>query len=166
MRRGKQIRPNFFHSTSLLHKLLPINLGACKPTFCFFYTLHLRRKSTMRRCFYHTDLNFVKLDINTMITQAYHISRCSSWKVSSKARIAWAFIILVRIQQGDKKRCHPKLDYRLWHSLRASSPIWTSEASLASEGPRILISGYPVLTALNWPQHWHAISFPLGSQSS
>ena len=35
----------------------------------------------------------MKLDIkkqasNTIITQAYH-SRCSSWKLSSKARIAW-----------------------------------------------------------------------------
>ena len=30
----------------------------------------------------------MKLDINTLITQAYHISRCSSWKLSSKARIA------------------------------------------------------------------------------
>ena len=52
----------------------------------------------------------MKLDINTIITQAYHISRCSSWKLSSKARIAWAFIILLRIQQGEKqKRCHPTL---------------------------------------------------------
>ena len=36
---------------------LPINLGACKPVFYFlFYTPHLRRKSSTRRCFYHTDL--------------------------------------------------------------------------------------------------------------
>ena len=39
-----------------VYKFLPINLGACKPIFYFFYTPHLRRKSTMRRCFYHTDL--------------------------------------------------------------------------------------------------------------
>ena len=45
----------------------------------------------------------MKWDLNTIITQAYHISRCSSWKLSSKARIAWAFIILVRIQQGEKQ---------------------------------------------------------------
>ena len=32
----------------------------------------------------------MKTDINTMITQAYHISRCSSWKLSSKAWIAYA----------------------------------------------------------------------------
>ena len=52
----------------------------------------------------------MKLDINTIITQAYHISRCSSWKLSGKARIAWAFIILiilVRIQQGEKQKTMP-----------------------------------------------------------
>ena len=64
----------------------------------------------------------MKLDINTIITQAYHNSRCSSWKLSSKARIAWAFIILVRIQQGEKqKQCHPKLDYRLWRATHFST---------------------------------------------
>ena len=36
----------------------------------------------------------MKSDINTIITQAYHISRYSSCKLSSKARIAWALIIL------------------------------------------------------------------------
>ena len=45
-----------FASTSLLCKILPTNLGACKATFYTFYTSHLRWKSTMRRCFYHTDL--------------------------------------------------------------------------------------------------------------
>ena len=63
----------------------------------------------------------MKLDINTIITQAYHISRCSSWKLSSKARITWAFIILARIQQGEKqKQCHPKMDYRLWQATHFS----------------------------------------------
>ena len=32
------------------------NLGACKSTFHTLYTSHLRWNSTMRRCFYHTDL--------------------------------------------------------------------------------------------------------------
>ena len=64
----------------------------------------------------------MKLDINTIFSQAYHISRCSSWKLSSNARIAWAFIILVRIQQGEKqKRCHPKSDYRLWQATHFST---------------------------------------------
>ena len=52
----KQIRPNFLLSTSLLYKLLPTSLGTCKPTFYTFYTWHLRWNSTMKRCFYHTDL--------------------------------------------------------------------------------------------------------------
>ena len=30
---GKKFRPNFLRSTSLLYKILPTNLGACKPTF-------------------------------------------------------------------------------------------------------------------------------------
>ena len=47
----KNIRPNFLRSTSLLHKISPTNLGACKPTFYTIYTSHLRWNSTMRHCF-------------------------------------------------------------------------------------------------------------------
>ena len=46
----------FLRSTGLLYKFLPTNLRVCKPTFYTFYTSHLRWNSTMRRCFYHTDL--------------------------------------------------------------------------------------------------------------
>ena len=53
---GKKIRPTFLRSTSLLCKILSTNLGACKPTFYTIYTSHLRWNSTMRHCFYHTDL--------------------------------------------------------------------------------------------------------------
>ena len=42
IRPGKKIRPNFLRSTSLLYKILPTNLGACKPTFYIIYTSHLR----------------------------------------------------------------------------------------------------------------------------
>ena len=38
----------FLHLASLFYKILPTNLGACKPTFYTFYTSHLRWKSTMR----------------------------------------------------------------------------------------------------------------------
>ena len=53
---------------------------------------------------------------NAIITQAYQ-SRCSSWKPSSKARIASDFSTLLRIQQGQVeahfwKRCHHKTDFR------------------------------------------------------
>ena len=55
---GKQIigKQNFLRSTSLIYEILPTNLGVCKPTFCTFYTSHLKWNSTMRRCIYHTDL--------------------------------------------------------------------------------------------------------------
>ena len=38
--------------TGLLYKILPTNLGLCKPTFYTFYAAHLRWSSTI----YHTDL--------------------------------------------------------------------------------------------------------------
>ena len=56
IRPGKKFGPNFLRSTSLLYKILPTNLGACKTTFYTIYTSHLRWNSTMRYCFYHTDL--------------------------------------------------------------------------------------------------------------
>ena len=56
IRPGEKIRPNFLRSTSLRYKILPTNLGACKPTFYTVYTSHLRWNSSMRHCFYHTDL--------------------------------------------------------------------------------------------------------------
>ena len=85
----------------------------------------------------------MKLDIkkqtsNTIITQAYH-SRCSSWKLSSKARIAWDFWTLLRIKQGEKrKRCHPKSDFRLWQATHLSTkkPI----NKLAMNNRRLLIA--------------------------
>ena len=36
IRPGKKIKPNFLRWTSLLYKILPTNLGACKPTFLPF----------------------------------------------------------------------------------------------------------------------------------
>ena len=42
IRPGKKITPNFLRSTSLLCKILPKNLGTCKPTFYTIYTSHLR----------------------------------------------------------------------------------------------------------------------------
>ena len=50
-------------------------------------------------------------------TQAYQ-SRCSSWKPSRKARIAWDFSTLFTHQQGKKRKWrHVKLDFRwLWQA--------------------------------------------------
>ena len=56
IRPEKKIRTIFLRSTSLLCVILPTNLGTCKPTFYTIYTSHLRWNSTMRYCFYHTDL--------------------------------------------------------------------------------------------------------------
>ena len=57
-----------------------------------------------------------------MITQAY-LSRCSSWKPSSKAGIACDFSTLLRIKQGEKrKRCHWQADFRwLWQAADFST---------------------------------------------
>ena len=58
---------------------------------------------------------------NTTITQAYH-SRCSSWKLSSNARIAWEFWILFNTHQTRwKKKTMPS---------EVGFPTLTSDASL------------------------------------
>ena len=80
----KQIRPNFLRSTSLLYKLLPTSLGTCKPTFYTFYTSHLRWNSTMRRCFYRTDLGQNAVFHNFAILIA--LIQYSGW-----SKHAWAF---------------------------------------------------------------------------
>ena len=56
IRPGKKAGRIFLRSTSLVYKIFLTNLGACKPTFYTIYTTHLRWNSTMRYCFYHTDL--------------------------------------------------------------------------------------------------------------
>ena len=69
----------FLRLTSLLYKILLTNLGACKPTFYTFYTSHLRWNSTMRRCFYHTDLGqntvFHSFEIQIALTQYSGLSK-------------------------------------------------------------------------------------------
>ena len=63
---------------------LPTNLGACKPTFYTFYTSHLRWNSTMRRCFYHTDLGQNAVFHNFAIQIALI-------QYSGRSKHAWAF---------------------------------------------------------------------------
>ena len=84
IRPGKKIRPNFLRSTSLLYKILPTSLGTCKPTFYTFYTSHLRWNSTMRRCFYHTDLGQNAV-FHNFAMQIALIQYSGRWKW------AWAF---------------------------------------------------------------------------
>ena len=84
IRPGKKFRPNFLHSTSLLYKILPTNLGACKPTFYIIYTSHLRWNSTMRHCFYHTDLGQQNAVFDSFAIQIAII------QYSGRSKQAWA----------------------------------------------------------------------------
>ena len=111
----------------------------------------------------------MKLDIKkqthtlyTIITQAYH-SRCSSWKLPSKARIACVQTsplpqiknrrgnvctqasqnrlrdFSTGIQQGEKrKRCHPKSDFQLWQAVHFSTK--NSKNKPAMNNRRLLIA--------------------------
>ena len=47
---GKQIRPSFLRSTSLLYKILPTNF------IYFLYITSEVKEYSMRHCIYHTDL--------------------------------------------------------------------------------------------------------------
>ena len=78
------IRPNFLRSTSLINKILPTTLGACKPTLHTFYTLHLLWNSNMRRCFYHTDLRQ---------NAVFHISqdKLHSFSIQNRMKHTWTF---------------------------------------------------------------------------
>ena len=75
----------FLRSTSLLYKICGLtNLGACKITYYTFYTSHLRWNSTMRRCFYHTDLGQNAVFHNFAIQIALI-------QYSGRSKHAWAF---------------------------------------------------------------------------
>ena len=84
IRPGKKFRPNFLRSRSLLYKILPTNLGACKPTFYVIYTSHLRWNSTMKHCFYHTDLGQQNAEFHKFAIQIAII------QYSGRSKHAWA----------------------------------------------------------------------------
>ena len=74
----------FLRLASLLYKILPANLGACKPTSYTIYTSHVRWNSTMRHCFYHTDLGQNAVFHNFVI-------QISFIQYSGRSKHAWAF---------------------------------------------------------------------------
>ena len=74
----------FLRSTSLLFRILPTSLETCEPTIYTFYTSHLNWNSTMRRCFYHSDLGQNAVFHNFTIHIA--IIQYSGW-----SKYAWAF---------------------------------------------------------------------------
>ena len=84
IRPGKKNQAEFFAFDKLLYKILPTNLGACKPTFYTIYTSHLRWNSTMRHCFYHTDLG-QNVVFHNFATQSALI------QYSGLSKHAWAF---------------------------------------------------------------------------
>ena len=69
---------------NLLYKILPTSLGTSKPIFYTFYTSHLRWNSTMRLCFYHTDLGQNAVFHNFAIQIALI-------QYSGRSKHAWAF---------------------------------------------------------------------------
>ena len=84
IRPGRKFRPNFLRSTSFLYKILPTNLGSCKPTLYIIYTSHLRWNSTMRHCFYHTDLGQQNAVFDSFAIQIAFI------QYSGRSKHAWA----------------------------------------------------------------------------
>ena len=74
IRPRKKIRPNFLRSTSLLYKILPTKLGACKPIFYTIYTSHLRYSTmkSMRHCFYHADLTSDRMQYFTILQYKFY----------------------------------------------------------------------------------------------
>ena len=162
-----------------LYKILPTHLGACKPTFYTIYTSHLRWNSTMRYCFYHTDLGHNAVFHNFAIQIALI-------QYSGRSKHAWAQVILVSgypvltavnwsqhwcpICVHYQFSCAPKLakSMRL-NIVRDLVKInWSADSFQINHvtsmswhmspryGHGILVSGYPVLTAVNWPycQKW------------
>ena len=83
----------FLRSTSLLYKILPTNLGACKLTFYTIQTSHLRWNSTMRHCFYHTGRPRTKSSISQYKLHSFNIHKLLK-KISQITYTAIRFSLL------------------------------------------------------------------------
>ena len=82
---------------------LPTNLWACKPTCYTFYTSHLRWISTLRRCFYHTNLGQNAVIHNSAI-------QISLIKYSGRWKHTWAFSeIVINIFKTNYTASRPSL---------------------------------------------------------
>ena len=99
----------FLFTTNILQNVFPLFVvRKCVKAFKVLYIkpgmmLGQFIVSNLKNLPQKTTLDFMKLSgkktSNAIITQAYQ-SRCSSWRPSSKARIASDFSTLLRIQQG------------------------------------------------------------------
>ena len=99
---GENVSKGFFKSSVSLYQTW--YLGKLKIIVSNLANLH-KLNSRINYARLHC-IGYKKQTSNTIITQTYH-SRCSSWKLSSKPRIASDFSTLLGIKQGEKrKRCH------------------------------------------------------------
>ena len=99
---------------NLLYKILPTSLGTCKPTFYTFYKSHLRWKSTMRRCFYHTYLGqnavFHNFALQIELTQD-----------SGRSKHACAFTGTVKKKKKFQNNLHIRLGgSHFWQALKST----------------------------------------------
>ena len=82
---------SFDLTDTLLNKILPTTLGACKPTFHIFYTSYLVR----RRCFYHTDFRMQYFTIFR--------DKLQSCNTQNSTKHAWA--LSKTVQKNSKIPC-------------------------------------------------------------
>ena len=78
---GKKFRPNFLGSTSLSYKILPTNLGVCKPTFYIIYIT-----SEVRQYYEALFLSYRPRATECSISQY-----CDTNCYSGRSKHAWAF---------------------------------------------------------------------------
>ena len=78
-------------STSLLDKILPTNLGACKPTFYTFYTLQLRRNSTVKRFFFYFLFFIFHIDLGKNAVFHNCAIQIVLIQYSGRSQYAWDF---------------------------------------------------------------------------
>ena len=94
-------------STSLLYKILPTYLGACRPTFYTFNKSHLRWNSTMRRCF----LSY-RPRTECSVSQFCN-TNCTHKNIQERWKHAWTFSETVK---NISKITYTASRYSLWQA--------------------------------------------------